>query len=109
MAPIRIVYLVLCVAGTILPWIQFAGWFNENGWDMGAMVDAWTVNQAANGLVYDLTITWAALLIWVGYESFTQGRWWHLPVIVVASTSVGVSLGLPLYLFLRSAPGRSTN
>ncbi|MEM7057230.1 MAG: DUF2834 domain-containing protein [Pseudomonadota bacterium] len=104
MAPIRIVYLILAIAGTILPWIQFAGWFSENGWDMAAMVDAWTVNQAANGLVYDLTVSWVALLIWVGYESFTRGPWWHLPVIIVASTGIGVSCGLPLYLFLRSAP-----
>ena len=105
MAPIRIIYLVLVVLGTILPWIEFAGWFNEFGWSLPAMVDAWTVNQAANGLVYDLTISWAALLIWSGYESFTRGRWWHFALVFLTSSSIGVSCGLPLYLFLRSAPG----
>lgn len=104
MAPIRIVYLGLAVIGTVLPWFYFASWFNANTWDLGAMVEAWNVNDAATGLVYDLTVSWLALLIWVFYESFTTGRWWHAPVILLASTGIGVSCGLPLYLFLRSAP-----
>ena len=103
MAPIRIVYLVLFIVGTILPWYYFATWFNEFGWNLSAMVDAWNVNDAATGLVYDLTVSYTALLIWIVYETFKSGRWLNLIAIPV-STAIGVSAGLPLYLFLRSRP-----
>lgn len=106
MAPIRIVYLVLVVIGAVLPWYYFATWFNANGWDLAGMVDAWNVNDAATGLVYDLTVAYAALVIWVVYESLTIGRWWHAVVIPVLGICVGVSLALPLYLFLRSGVDR---
>lgn len=103
MAPIRIVYLVLAVIGTILPWYYFASWFNVNGWDLGAMIDAWNVSDAGTGLVYDLTVAYAALVIWVIYESAQTRKWANAVLIPVVGFCVGVSLALPLYLFLRSA------
>lgn len=102
MAPIRIVYLVLAVLGTILPWYYFASWFNENGWSFSGMVDAWNVNDSTTGLVYDMTVAYAALVIWVIYESVQNNRWLNAVLIPVVGFCVGVSLALPLYLFLRS-------
>jgi len=105
MTPIRIVYLVLAVIGIVLPWSYFASWFAEHGWDLAAMVEAWNVNDATTGLVYDLTVAYAALVVWVVYESVQTRRWIYIPLIAGLGVAVGVSLALPLYLFLRAGWG----
>jgi hypothetical protein len=52
----RLIYAALLIVGTFLPWSYFYAWFDENGWSLAAMIDAWYVNDATSGLVYDLTI-----------------------------------------------------
>ncbi|MEO1493881.1 MAG: DUF2834 domain-containing protein [Pseudomonadota bacterium] len=103
MTPLRIVFLALAVIGAILPMYYFLGWLSANNWDFGAMVEAWNVNDASTGLVWDLTVSYAALVIWVIVETVRNRRWLNL-VVIPAGICVGVSFALPLYLFLRSAP-----
>ena len=96
----RTAYLVLAVIGCY-PWFYFFTWFQENGWSIMDMVDAWHANAAASGLVWDLTIAAAALTLWVVAESVARRHWaglWAIP----ATFGIGVSCGLPLYLYLRS-------
>jgi hypothetical protein len=97
---VRWVFLALAVWGSIHPMAYFIGWFNENGYDLMAMVDAWHVNAATSGLVWDLTIAAVALTVWVIYEAVTRRHWVALNAIP-ATFCIGVSCGLPLYLFLR--------
>ncbi|MFK7944462.1 MAG: DUF2834 domain-containing protein [Paracoccaceae bacterium] len=99
----RYVFLALAVIGAILPMYYFISWFEEFGYDIGAMVEAWNVNDATTGLVYDLTVSFAALVIWIIWETVRNKRWMNL-VAIPASLCIGVSCGLPLYLFLRSRP-----
>lgn len=96
----RYVFLVLAVVGAVLPMAYFIWWFETFGYDLGAMVEAWNVNDATTGLVYDLTISFAALVVWVVYETLQNRRWINL-VAIPASLCIGVSCGLPLYLYLR--------
>ena len=103
MSMIRALYLMLAVLGAVLPMYYFVSWFQVNGVDLGAMVDAWNVNDATTGLVWDLTVAYAALVIWVLYEVFRDRRWLNL-IAIPAGICVGVSFALPLYLFLRSRP-----
>lgn len=98
---IRYVYLALAVIGAVLPMSYFIAWFETNGYDIGAMVEAWNVNDATTGLVYDLTVTFAALIVWVIWETLQNRRWLNL-IAIPASLMIGVSCGLPLYLYLRS-------
>ncbi|PWG16500.1 DUF2834 domain-containing protein [Salibaculum griseiflavum] len=100
----RWLFLALAVWGTVHPMWYFISWFQENTWSIMAMVDAWHANDAASGLVWDLTIAAVALTIWVIWESVTTRRWAGL-LAVPATFCIGVSCGLPLYLFLRM--GRS--
>jgi hypothetical protein len=96
---LRLIYAVLLVVGTVLPWSYFYAWFSENGWSLGAMIDAWYVNDATSGLVYDLTIAAVALTIW----ALVEGLWKrdHLFLLVIPVTyGIGVSAGLPLALLL---------
>jgi len=101
MTPIRMIYLALAVIGSIWPMYYFVSWFNEYGWSISAMIDAWYVNDATTGLVWDLTIAAVTLTIWVIAEAISRRDWLSL-VAVPATYCIGVSCGLPLYLFLRS-------
>lgn len=99
----RNLFLALAVVGTILPMYYFVLWFEEFGYDLGAMVDAWNVNDATTGLVYDLTVSFVALVVWIVWETVQNRRWINL-IALPASLCIGVSCGLPLYLYLRSRP-----
>lgn len=105
MSVLRLIYLALAVWGAIHPMYYFVQWFQENGWDIMAMVDAWHVNAASSGLVWDLTIAAVALTVWIVAEVATRRNWGAL-IAIPATFCIGVSCGLPLYLFLRSAPVR---
>ena len=96
----RYVFLFLAFVGAILPMYYFVKWFEKFGYDIGAMVEAWNVNDATTGLVYDLTVSAVALLIWIIWETFRNGRLWNL-IAIPATFCIGVSCGLPLYLYLR--------
>lgn len=96
----RWLYLALAVWGTIHPMSWFVAWFQENGWSLMRMVDAWHANAASSGLVWDLTIAAVALTIWIIAETGRTRRWVGL-LAIPATFGIGVSCGLPLYLFLR--------
>ncbi|WP_299648739.1 DUF2834 domain-containing protein [uncultured Tateyamaria sp.] len=103
MAPVRMIYLGLAIWGAIHPMYYFISWFQANTWDIMAMVDAWHVNTATSGLVWDLTIAALALTIWIISEVSVRQNWSAL-IAIPATFCIGVSCGLPLYLFLRSRP-----
>jgi hypothetical protein len=97
---IRWLFLALAVWGAVHPMWYFVTWFQDNGWSLLAMVEAWHANAATSGLVWDLTIAALALTLWVIWESVTSRRWAGL-LAIPATFCIGVSCGLPLYLFLR--------
>ena len=103
MSPLRIVYLLLAVWGAIHPMSWFVAWFNDNGYSLGAMIDAWHANAASSGLVWDLTISAIALTVWIVAEVSARRNWVAL-IAIPATFGIGVSCGLPLYLYLRSRP-----
>jgi len=105
MSLLRLIFLALAIWGAVHPMYYFVQWFQENGWDIMAMVDAWHVNAASSGLVWDLTIAAVALTVWIIAEVAVR-RNWHALIAIPATFCIGVSCGLPLYLFLRSAPVR---
>ncbi|MBO6602746.1 MULTISPECIES: DUF2834 domain-containing protein [Paracoccaceae] len=103
MSILRMTYLALAIIGTIWPMYYFISWFMANSWSLMAMIDAWHVNDATSGLVWDLTIAAVTLTIWVLVEAITRRDYLSL-LAVPATYCIGVSCGLPLYLFLRSRP-----
>jgi len=103
MSPLRMIYLALAIWGAIHPMAYFLQWFSENGFDLGGMVDAWHANAASSGLVWDLTIAAVALTVWIIAEVYVRRNWSAL-IAIPATFCIGVSCGLPLYLFLRTRP-----
>lgn len=98
-------YLALALWGAVHPMYYFVQWFQENGFDIMVMVDAWHANTASSGLVWDLTIAAITLTIWILAEVAVRRNWRSL-IAIPATFCIGVSCGLPLYLFLRTAPVR---
>ncbi|WP_299499786.1 DUF2834 domain-containing protein [uncultured Roseobacter sp.] len=107
MAPLRLIWLALAIWGAIHPMSYFLQWFNENSYDLMAMVDAWHANAATSGLVWDLTIAAVALTIWILVETVSTKQWLNL-IAILATFGIGVSCGLPLYLYLRSKPAKQS-
>lgn len=103
MSPLRMIYLGLALWGTVHPMYYFVTWFGENGFDIMGMVSAWHANAAASGLVWDLTIAAITLTVWILAEVAVRRNWGAL-IAIPATFCIGVSCGLPLYLFLRTAP-----
>lgn len=103
MSALRMLYLVLAIWGAVHPMYYFVQWFSVEGWDLGPMLQAWNVNTAARGLVWDLTIAAIALTVFIIAEVATRRNWLAL-IAIPATFCIGVSCGLPLYLFLRSRP-----
>ena len=102
----RIVYLALALWGAVHPMWYFIRWLRVASWDLMLMVDAWNANAASTGLVWDLTIAATALTLWIIHEVYRSRQYWH-SIAILATFGIGVSCGLPLYLFLRSQISKS--
>jgi len=102
-SPLRLVYLALAVWGAIHPMFYFVRFMAANDGGLGALIDAWYVNDSTTGLVWDLTIAAIALTVWIIAEVRVRKNWLAL-IAIPATFGIGVSCGLPLYLFLRTRP-----
>jgi uncharacterized protein DUF2834 len=101
MAP-KHLYLGLCVVGTVLPYSQFLPFLREHGLDLRAFLDQLFATHIGGFFGWDVIVSSVALWVMVGVEGRRTGmryRW----VPLVANLIVGVSLALPLFLYLREA------
>jgi len=97
---IQYLYLVLCVLGIILPYSQFAPFLAEHGFNVPLFIDQLFANRISGFFGFDVIVSSIALWAFV----FTEGRrrqMKHLWVYVICNLTVGVSLGLPLFLYMR--------
>ena len=101
MTPLRLIFLALAIWGAVHPMYWFVSYMNETGTGLSGLIDAWYVNASTTGLTWDLTIAAIALTIWAVTETMGNRRWLNL-LAIPATFCIGVSCGLPLYLFLRS-------
>ncbi|WP_425098182.1 DUF2834 domain-containing protein [Tropicibacter sp. S64] len=99
----RHLWLVLALWGAVHPMYWFVTFLRENGWDFGAMIDAWYVNASTTGLTWDLTIAAVVLTLWIIAEVAVRRNVVAL-LAIPATFCIGVSCGLPLYLYFRSRP-----
>ena len=97
---LRDLYLALCVLGILLPYSQFIPWFLEHGLDLPLFFRHLFANRIGAFFGMDVIVSSLVLWLFVVSEGRRTGmrRLW-LPVL--ASLAVGVSLGLPLFLYMR--------
>lgn len=96
----KFVYLVLCVAGTILPYTQLVPFLQEHGLDLRLFFEQLFSNRIGGFFGWDVIVSSMVLWSFVVIEGRRAGVR-HLWAPVVANLAVGVSLGLPLFLYLR--------
>jgi hypothetical protein len=103
MSGLRITYLVLAIAGAVLPMAHWLPWLAEPGNDLRGLLSAWAANPAVAGLAWDVSIAGLAFGVWAVAETLVRRNWLALIAIPV-TLGIGLGCGLPLYLFLRTRP-----
>ncbi len=105
MSRLRLAYLALALWGAVHPMLWLLRHLRESGSGLAGLVVAWQANAATTGLAWDLVIAAFALTLWIIAETSVRRNWEAL-FAIPATFLVGVSCGLPLYLFLRTRPLR---
>ena len=93
------IYIFLCLLGTVLPYSQLILWISENGLDLPLLFEQITNSRIAAFGWLDVVISAIVLFVFIftdGVERRVANLW--LPV--AGTLVVGVSLGLPLFLYL---------
>jgi Terpene cyclase DEP1 len=93
-------YMVLGVLGTVLPYWQFLPFLRENGLDLRLFVAQMFANPVSGFFSLDVVVSSLVLWVFVAIEGRRAGVK-HLWAPIAANLGVGVSLGLPLFLYLR--------
>ena len=98
-------YLGLAITGTLWPLMAYLPWIQESGTGIAGLIDAWRANGATRGLYRDMLVAATAASLWIAAETYARRDHWVLVCIPVIWL-IGLSAGLPLFLFLRSRPVR---
>ncbi len=100
MSKLRMVYLAMSIIGAIVPMFFVLGWV-QGGGALTGLVAAWSVNGASTGLLWDLIISATVFAVFAISECIARRSYLPLVALPVAAM-IGLSCGLPLYLFLRT-------
>jgi uncharacterized protein DUF2834 len=95
------IYLVFCVLGVALPYSQFVPWVvARHGVPMGQFLRELFANRIGGFFGMDVLVSAVVLIFFLRREGKRLGVR-HLWLPIVGTFAVGVSLGLPLFLYLR--------
>jgi len=94
------VYLFLCVLGAAIPYSQFIPWVMENGLQAGLLVRQLFANRISAFFGLDVLVSSVVLLLFMRIEGrMLRMRFRWMPIVGLCA--VGISLALPLFLYLR--------
>jgi hypothetical protein len=98
----KTIYLALCFVGAVLPYWQFVPWLMQHGMNLPLFVRELFANRISAFFGMDVLVSALVLIVFMRVESARlniRRRW--LPAL--ALLTVGVSLALPLFLYLRES------
>ena len=101
-------YLALCILGTVLPYSQFLPFIREHGLNLRAFVEQLFATHVGGFFGWDVIVSSIVLWVMVMVES-RRARIAHPWIPIAANLAVGVSLGLPLFLYMREAQRELTD
>ena len=96
----KTLYLGLCVFGTALPLWQFIPFLRQHGLDVRLFFEQLFASPVSGFFGWDVIVSSVVLWVLVAVEG-RRARMKHLWAPIAANLAVGVSLGLPLFLYLR--------
>lgn len=97
---IRIFYSAACVVGFLLPFGAFLPWLSANGLSPMLLVSDAFGSPVSAFAWLDVIVSAVVLIAFISVESRRlkiSASW----IAIVATCTIGVSLGLPLFLLLR--------
>ena len=96
----RMFYGLTAVIGTVVPWLFFGSFFATSGLDIPAFLVALFANGAAGGFSVDVLLSILVFWVWSWRDAqeLRLSHWW---LVLPAGVTVGLSLALPLYLWMR--------
>lgn len=96
----KIFYALMCVLGVILPFSQFLPWLYENGLNLSTLFQEAVENRISAFAWLDVMVSAVALIGFILAEGIRLSikKLW---IPIVGTLTVGVSLGLPLFLLQR--------
>jgi len=97
---LRHLYLCLCFAGAALPCWQLVPWLLTHGLDLRLLVSELFSTRIGGFFGLDVIVSAVVLFVFIGLEGrrLAIQRLW---IPVIATCAVGVSLGFPLFLYMR--------
>jgi hypothetical protein len=98
----KILYLALCIVGTILPYSQFIPFLREHGLDLSLFFQQLFANKVSGFFGMDVIVSSLALWVFV-YSEGARLKMRRLWIYIACNLLVGVSLGLPLFLLMRQS------
>ena len=96
----RWLYLLLAVIGAVLPYSQFIPWLAAHGLNLRLLFEELFAGHVSAFFGLDVIVSALVLLIFIFREG-TQRKMRMLWLPVAATCLIGVSCGLPLFLYLR--------
>lgn len=102
------VYLILAVIGAIVPGSYLLRFLSTYGWDLPELTRQLFLNNISTAFGLDVVISGIVLFLFIFLEG-KRLRMKKLWAYVLCTLPVGVSFGLPLFLFFRERRLRSGN
>jgi hypothetical protein len=97
----KTIYLVFCVLGIALPYWQFVPWVvAQHGVPLGPFFRELFANRISGFFGMDVLVSAVVLIFFLRREGKRVGVR-HLWLPIAGTLTVGVSLGFPLFLYLR--------
>lgn len=96
----KYIYLILAILGAVIPLSEFVSFINENGLDFSILLNQAFDNHISAFAWLDVIITVIVIVVMtIDFGRKSEVR--HLWIPILASFTVGASLGLPLLMFMR--------
>jgi len=91
----RNLFLVLAIAGAVIPYLFFFEFFVEHGVALPSFLGALFANGAAGGFTADLLIS--SLAFWMFLIVGKAERPW---IYILVNLTIGLSCALPVYFYI---------
>lgn len=104
---LRNIYLLLAVVGALIPYFHFGPWLLEHGLDLPLFFAQIHANRVSEFFAADVVVSAAVVLVFLVSERARIGARWWVPVL--ALLFFGVSVSLPLLLYLREGHAGAEN
>ena len=93
-------YLLLCIVGAILPYVPFISFLRDHGLNFPLIFAELFSSRISTAFAFDILVSSIGFWVFVLIEGRRAGVN-HLWAPLAANVIVGLSMGLPLFLYMR--------